>query len=651
MRLRRPTGRAGWPTWARSRQSGVVQNGHGLHPPMTGTTLRVRGDKRQVQDGPFADTKEQLGGYFVIDVADLDTALEWAARAPCASTGGVEVRPVFTTPDDVTGPAVHEARAAAEKAARQSYGRLVAILSARTRDIAASEDALADAFARALERWPVDGVPDAARSLAAERRAEPHPRRLAPQPRAGRGRADAAARWPTKSAPTPAGGDAVPDERLRLLFVCAHPAIDAAARAPLMLQTVLGLDAARMAGAFLSAPATLGQRLVRAKARIRAAGIPFEFPRASDLPQRLQDVLDGIYAAYGTGWDEVDGADATQRGLTAEAIDLCRILCGLMPDEPEPLGLLALMLFCESRAAARRGDGGAYVPLDEQDIAALEPRRCATRPSRRCSMPRPSSAVGAYQIEAAIQSAHCARRLGAQVPAARPGGALRRLARTAPEHRRAGQPRLRGGRRPMARPRACMQLDAFAPAEVANYQPYWAARAHLLGRTGEAAEARQAYARAARPQHQPGGARLSGRGVGSGSDTPARIAQNRAACVPCSHLLLAGAAPPPVAQRGGGRRRDAGRGAGVFGAADQRLGARRVLQRGALGQRPARPRTARRARQLRRSRVRAGGAASAGDAGQPGAGAAEPGAGRRAPRCRCAWSASMRWCCRPSRRR
>ncbi|REM31102.1 RNA polymerase subunit sigma-70, partial [Mycobacterium tuberculosis] len=144
--------------------------------------------------------------------------------------------------------------------------------------------------------------------------------------------------------------------------VCAHPAVDAAARAPLMLQTVLGLDAARMAGAFLTAPSTLGQRLVRAKARIRAAGIPFEYPQARDLPQRLQDVLDGIYAAYGTGWDDVDGADALPRGLTTEAIDLCRILCGLMPDEPEPLGLLALMLFCEARMAARRSDTGAYVP-------------------------------------------------------------------------------------------------------------------------------------------------------------------------------------------------------------------------------------------------------------------------------------------------
>ena len=256
----------------------------------------------------------------------------------------------------------------AEQAARQSYGRLLAILSARTRDIAASEDALHDAFARALERWPQDGVPERPeawllqvarhRTLDAWRHAQVQ---------------DAAAHSLLLLAQDvhdePQGQAAVPDERLRLLFVCAHPAIDGAARAPLMLQTVLGLDAARIANAFLVAPATLGQRLVRAKARIRAAGIGFEYPRADELPRRLQDVLGGIYAAYGTGWDDVEGTDASHRGLTLEAIELGRILCALMPGEPEPRGLLALMLFCESRAHARRDAQGAYVPLDAQDPA------------------------------------------------------------------------------------------------------------------------------------------------------------------------------------------------------------------------------------------------------------------------------------------
>ncbi|MDM0107808.1 sigma factor [Variovorax sp. J22R24] len=395
----------------------------------------------------------------------------------------------------MTDSGVQEARAAAEKAARQSYGRLVAILSARTRDIAASEDALADAFARALERWPADGVPDRPEawllSVARNRTLDAW--------RHSRVQDDAAQTLllllADEVGADATGGDAVPDERLRLLFVCAHPAIDAAARAPLMLQTVLGLDATRMAGAFLIAPATLGQRLVRAKARIRAAGIPFEFPRAGDLPQRLQDVLDGIYAAYGTGWDEVDGADATQRGLTAEAIDLCRILCGLMPGEPEPLGLLALMLFCESRAAARRSDTGAYVPLDEQEILHWN-AHMREEAEHALQHAADMNAVGAYQLEAAIQSAHCARRLGAQVPpqavvalydgliALRPsiGARVGRACALATAHGPA---------------EGLSALDTFAPDEIANYQPYWAARAHLLARTGDPVAARQAYARAA----------------------------------------------------------------------------------------------------------------------------------------------------------
>ncbi len=390
--------------------------------------------------------------------------------------------------------ALHEARTAAERAARQSYGRLVAILSARTRDIAASEDALADAFARALERWPADGVPaqpEAWLLSVARRRTLDAWRHDRVQDEA----TETLLLLADEVAADTGGGETVPDDRLRLLFVCAHPAIDAAARAPLMLQAVLGLDAARMAGAFLTAPATLGQRLVRAKARIRAAGIPFEFPRAPDLPQRLQDVLDGIYAAYGTGWDDVDGADPAQRGLTAEAIELGRILCALMPREPEPRGLLALMLFCESRAAARRSVAGDYVPLDEQDTARWNPAlRAQAEEALRSAAAM--DAAGAYQIEAAIQSAHCARRLGAEVPpdamvalydallALRPGigAAVSRACALAAD----------------AGPAAGLQaLEAFAPQQVANYQPYWAARAHLLGRLGRLAEAREAYARAA----------------------------------------------------------------------------------------------------------------------------------------------------------
>ena len=384
------------------------------------------------------------------------------------------------------------ARAAADQAARTSYGRLVAILAARTRDIAQAEDALAEAFAAALQAWPRDGVPgnppawlltvarrrtlDAWRHSQVEQDA--HHALLAV--------ADELAQDAEQSA--------VPDERLRLLFVCAHPAIDAAARAPLMLQAVLGLDVARMAGAFMTAPATLGQRLVRAKARIRASGISFEYPQTLDLPQRLQDVMDGIYAAYGTGWDDVEGADAARQGLTGEAIELGRILCALMPQAPEPCGLLALMLFCEARAPARRDGTGAYVPLAQQDTTRWQ-RALMDEAEALLQAAARHAAPGPYQLEAAIQSAHTQRCLGASVPAQalvllydslvawRPGlGALvSRACAVADAH---------------GAPAGLQALDALPQNDVASYQPYWAARAHLLASAADKTAARQARDRA-----------------------------------------------------------------------------------------------------------------------------------------------------------
>lgn len=381
---------------------------------------------------------------------------------------------------------------AAQQAARASYGRLVAILCTRTRDIAQAEDALADAFAAALQAWPRDGIPanpPAWLLTVARRRVIEGMRHAQVQ--------DEAAQTLLALGDEFSGageGHAVPDERLRLLFVCAHPAIDAAARAPLMLQAVLGLDVARMAGAFLTAPATLGQRLVRAKARICASGISFEYPQARDLPQRLQDVMDGIYAAYGTGWDDVEGTDAVRRGLTGEAIELGRILCALMPGEPEPRGLLALMLYCEARAGARRDGAGAYVPLQEQDTTRWQ-RVLMDEAEALLQAAAGRVCPGPYQLEAAIQSAHTQRRLGADVPpravlqlyeglvALRPGlGAqVSRACAVAQVH----------GARSGVR-----ALDALPHAAVAGYQPYWAARAHLLAGLGDVEAARQARDRA-----------------------------------------------------------------------------------------------------------------------------------------------------------
>jgi RNA polymerase sigma-70 factor (ECF subfamily) len=276
-----------------------------------------------------------------------------------------------------------EARAAADLAARASYGRLVALLARQWRDLAAAEDALAEAFRAALERWPLDGVPARPEAwlLTAARRV------LIDQSRAGRVRTDAEPTLALLSEQFSMTEPSLfPDDRLKLLFVCAHPAIDASARTPLMLQTVLGLDAARIAAAFLTSPAALGQRLVRAKAKIRDAGIAFETPERGELPARLDAVLQAIYAAFGSGWEDVAGADPKRRGLAREAIWLARLVTALMPDEPEARGLLALMLHSDARRMARRDATRRAASFR----SASRTRRCGPRP--RSPRPRPNSA-------------------------------------------------------------------------------------------------------------------------------------------------------------------------------------------------------------------------------------------------------------------
>ena len=287
----------------------------------------------------------------------------------------------------------------------------------------------------------------------------------------------------------------IPDQRLALMFACAHPAIDPAIRAPLILQTVLGFDAATIASAFLVAPATMGQRLARAKSKIRGAGIPFRVPERAELPERLEAVLAAIYAAFAEGWTDPAGTEARRRNLAEEGIWLGRLVVSLMPDEPEALGLLALMLFAEARRAARRDANGDYVALAEQntsewDAALIDEAETLLR--RASTM----NTLGRYQLEAAVQSAHAVRRLtGAADWAAieklydallaltgSPVVAINRAVAAAETHG------------PIA---GLAQLDALADdARLADYQPYWAARAGLLARTGDTVAAASAYERA-----------------------------------------------------------------------------------------------------------------------------------------------------------
>lgn len=385
------------------------------------------------------------------------------------------------------------AHAAIETVARQSYGRLVAYLAARAGDIAGAEDALSEAFGAALRRWPVDGVPEKPEAwlLHAARN------RLIDAARHSQVRKKSAPflQLASEAEAVASAQPAFPDERLKLLFVCAHPAIDPAARTPLMLQAVLGLDAARIASAFLVSPAAMGQRLVRAKTKIRDAAIPFRVPDPPEWDERVLFVLDAIYAAYTAGWETSIDDSSTHHALAGDAIAIGRTLVQLMPVDPEARGLLALMLHCEARRAARHDRAGAFVPLDRQDPAlwssptideAEEHLRTASALQR----------MGRYQLEAAIQSLHAHRAATGVIDWPQIALLYEGLVRLAPtigaQVGRAVALAESGDARA-----GLAALDALPARRAASYQPWWAARAHLLRRLDRSAEARTAAERAA----------------------------------------------------------------------------------------------------------------------------------------------------------
>lgn len=390
-------------------------------------------------------------------------------------------------------PSTSDAYRAVEEAARDSYSRLIAYLAVRSHDVAAAEDALADAFQAALETWPRSGVPARPEAwlLTAARR------RLIDAGRHARVETEAvpALIAVANEAQKIASTDVMfPDERLKLLFICAHPAIDPASRTPLMLQTVMGLDAARIASAFLVKPATMSQRLSRAKTKIRDARIAFDLPEARELPPRLDAVLEAIYAAYGSGWEDVRGADARRRGLATEAIYLGRLLLQLLPTEPEAQGLLALMLHCEARRSARRTAAGEYVPLSEQDIF------CWSRPmieeaNRLLFVAERAGRLGRFQLEAAIQSMHARRAWTGDTDWEAIALLYEGLIRVAPTvgalvGRAAAVAEARGPAMGWS------MLNAIPAEAVASYQPYWALSAHLLTRLQRLEEAAAARTRA-----------------------------------------------------------------------------------------------------------------------------------------------------------
>jgi RNA polymerase sigma-70 factor (ECF subfamily) len=386
-------------------------------------------------------------------------------------------------------------RKAAEDVARRSYGKLVALLASRHRDIAGAEDALADAFAAALVEWAQSGVPanpegwlmtvarrkwiDASRRQKTVEGASDHLRLVFEE------RVDADDRE-----------DELADERLALMFACAHPAIDVGIRAPLILQTILGFDAVAIGSAFLVSPKTMGQRLVRAKRKIREAGISFQRPEGPELAERLGAVLEAIYAAYAEGWADPSGTDLRRRDLAEEAIWLGRLVVALLPEEAEALGLLSLMLHAQARRAARHDDEGEYVPLAEQDPARWDKDMLEEAEAVLVRASRLDGGTGRYQLEAAVQSAHAVRRATGRADwsaIAAIYGVLLELTGSpvvAVNHAVA----LAEVEGPAA---GLASLDAVAAdARLETYQPYWAARAELLARAGDVAAARDAYERA-----------------------------------------------------------------------------------------------------------------------------------------------------------
>jgi predicted RNA polymerase sigma factor len=368
---------------------------------------------------------------------------------------------------------------AAEDVVRTSYGRLVAYLSAGTRDVAAAEDALADALVAALRTWPERGIPDrpeawllttARRQLIGRHRREEVAARAAPTLvlMDDEMRASAQRGW------------SIPDKRLELCFVCAHPAIDAGLRAPLMLQVVLGLDAARIASAFL----------------VRAAGIAFEIPERDQLPARLESVLEAIYGAFTAGWSDPAGLDPRQQCLAEEAIRLGRVVVDLLPGESEPEALVATMLFAHARRDARRDDDGRFVPLPDQDPRRWDPAHLLTAETYLARASARANPPGRFQLEGAIQSLHARQVITGQPEWVRILDLYDRLLDQAPTigatvAAAAAAAQVHGPGEGLRR------LAELPPSRVAENQAYWAVTAHLLRQQRDDLAADAAYRRAA----------------------------------------------------------------------------------------------------------------------------------------------------------
>jgi RNA polymerase sigma-70 factor, ECF subfamily len=386
-----------------------------------------------------------------------------------------------------------DASAAVAEAFRQEWGRVVATLIRTTGDWDLAEECAQDAFAQALARWPRDGVPrnpGAWLTTVARNRALDRLRRTTAEATKLR---EVAAMSRIDDAAEPGSDDSgVPDDRLRLIFTCCHPALQLEARVALTLRTLAGLTTAEIARAFLVPEATMAKRLVRAKHKIRNAGIPYRVPPAHLLPERTSGVLGVLYLLFNEGYSASAGADLVRLGLCAEAIRLARVLAQLMPDDPEVLGLTALLLLHDARRAARVDDAGELITLEDQDRTRWDQEEIGAGAGLLETALRRGRA-GPYQIQAAIAACHATAPTAGATDWAQIALLYGRLAELVPSPvvrlNRAVAVAMADG--PAAGLRLVEEIEASG--ELPAYHLLPATRADLLRRLGRHAEAAVSY--------------------------------------------------------------------------------------------------------------------------------------------------------------